>query len=336
MDRLLAQLSQSLDRARTLDELARPLLEMLQTVTGLESTYLTEVDEAAGEQHILFSRNTGTIELPEGLTVPWADTLCRRALEEGRTQCDDVPARWGDSDAAAQLGLQTYVSVPVRMGDGALFGTLCAASAERHVLDTDAENVLRLFAHLIGYHIERERMIDQLRRANAELATSALSDALTGLPNRRSLEQELARMLARAQRDDRALVVAFIDLDGFKTINDQHGHDAGDRFLIAMARALESVLRGGDLVARIGGDEFVVAGIVPRENPEAAAKVLCDRLADATVGQFDLGDGRRVDYAGASVGVVLARTGEIDAGAIIDRADRAMYQTKRERRGLRS
>ncbi|MGY4515857.1 sensor domain-containing diguanylate cyclase [Lysobacter sp. HA18] len=332
MDRLLAQLSQSLDTARTLDDLVRPLLEMLQSLTGLESTYLTEVDEHAGVQHILFSRNAGSLDIPEGLSVPWSDTLCRRALLEGRTQCDDVPERWGDSDAAAALRLQTYVSVPVRTGDGQLFGTLCAASAERHVLDTDAEHALRLFARLIGYHIERERMIEQLRRANAELATSALSDPLTGLPNRRSLAQELARMLARVQRDDRALVVAYIDLDDFKSINDGHGHEVGDRFLVAMARALENALRGGDLVARIGGDEFVVAGAIPRENAEAAAKVLCERLEKATIGRFDLGSGGYVDYHGASVGVVLAHIGEVDAEAVLARADRAMYDAKRERR----
>ena len=333
MDRLLAQLSQSIDAARSLEELVRPLLEMLEAVTGLDSTYLTSIDLAEQQQSVLFSRNSGALCIPEGITVPWDDTLCRRALEEGRTQCDDVPARWGDSEAARALGLQTYVSVPVRAGDGALFGTLCAASAGRHVVDADAENVLRLFSRLIAHHLERERLIEQLRRANQELAESALCDPLTGLPNRRSLAQELNRMLARVQRDDRALVVAFIDLDAFKAINDRHGHEAGDRFLIAMARELEAALRGGDLVARIGGDEFVVAGTVPRETADAAADVLRQRLEDATRGRFHVGDGTSIDYAGASVGVVLARTGEIDAEAILARADRAMYSAKHARRG---
>ena len=335
MDRLLAQLSQSVETARTLEDLVRPLLEMLEAVTGLDSTYLTSIDLAAQRQSVVFSRNSGSLQIPEGIDVPWDDTLCRRALEEGRVQCDDVPARWGDSDAARALGLQTYVSVPVRMGDGALFGTLCAASAGRHVIDADAENVLRLFSRLIGYHIERERLIEQLRRANEELSESALSDPLTGLPNRRSLAQELNRMLARVQRDDRALVVAFIDLDAFKPINDRYGHEAGDRFLVAMARALEGALRGGDLVARIGGDEFVVAGTVPRESADAAADVLCRRLEAATRGRFDIG-GTSIDYAGASVGVVLARTGEVDAEALLARADRAMYASKHERRGGRA
>ena len=332
---MLAQLAQSLDAARTLEDLARPLLEMLQAVTGLESTYLTSIDERAGRQDILFSRNAGELDIPEGLSVPWADTLCRRALAEGCMQVDDVPERWGDSDAARALGLQTYVSVPVHTREGGLFGTLCAASGQRHVLAAEAEHVLRLFATLIGQHVERERLIAQLVRMNAELAASALADALTGLPNRRALERELERMLARVQRDDRALVVAFLDLDDFKSVNDLHGHDAGDRVLVAMARRLDATLRGGDLVARIGGDEFVVAGTVPRENAEAAAEVLRQRLESASRGRIDLGGGLSIDYAGASVGVVLARTGEVDAEAVLARADAAMYEAKRERRAAR-
>ncbi|HZX80139.1 MAG TPA: diguanylate cyclase, partial [Lysobacter sp.] len=295
MDRLLAQLSHSVQSARTLEQLVRPLLEMLESVTGLDSTYLTSIDPDGATQSVLYARNAGALQIPEGITVPWDNTLCRRALEEGRTQVDDVPQRWGDSDAARALGLQSYASVPVRTGDGALFGTLCAASAERHVIDADAEHAMRLFSHLIGYHIERERLIDRLRRANEELAHSALSDALTGLPNRRSLLLELGRMLARVQRDDRALVVAFVDLDAFKSINDSRGHEAGDRLLVAIARALEGALRGGDLVARIGGDEFVVAGTVPRESADAAADVLRRRLCEATRGRFDLGGGQAIE-----------------------------------------
>jgi diguanylate cyclase len=332
MDRLLARVTQSIETARTLEDLARPLLELLQAVTGLDSTYLTSVDLTAARQSVLYARNSGALHIHEGISVPWDDTLCRRALEEGRTQVDDVPERWGDCDAARALGLQTYVSVPVRTGDGELFGTLCAASGGRHVIDADGENVLRLFSQLIGRHIERERLVERLRHANDELARSALSDALTGLPNRRSLLPELGRMLARVQRDDRALVVAFVDLDAFKAVNDDRGHDAGDRLLVALARSLEASLRGGDLVARIGGDEFVVAGSVPRESAEAAADVLRERLEAATRGRFDLGNGHVLDYDGASVGVVLARTGEIDAEAVLARADAAMYEAKHARR----
>ena len=131
MSELLDHLSESVTSARSVEELTRPLLEMLEAVTGLESTYLTSIDEIRGVQHVLYARNSSAMQIPEGLTVPWNDTLCKRALEEGRAFTDDVPACWGDSQAARDLGIRTYVSKPVRMGNGALYGTLCAASTQR-------------------------------------------------------------------------------------------------------------------------------------------------------------------------------------------------------------
>jgi len=332
MEPLLVRLSESVADARTLEDLVRPLLAMLRSVTGLDSAYLTSIDVDAGRLEVAFADNGRATTVSEGLSIALDESLCHRAMRDGRLQADDVPERWPDCTAARALDIQTYVSVPVRAADGALFGTLCAISPVRHVLDRETEHVLRLFSRLIADHVERERLVAELRRLNHELATTALSDGLTGLPNRRALELELARMLARVQRDDRALVVAFIDLDDFKRINDVHGHEAGDRMLVAMARALEATLRGGDLVARIGGDEFVVAGTVPRENAEASADSLRQRLEDATRGYFDLGGGQRVDYRGASVGVELASPGEIDAAALLARADRGMYEAKRGRR----
>ena len=131
LDALLARLTSTVPVARNLDQLTRPLLEMLGSITGLESTYLTTIDLRAGEQHVLIARNTGAMTIPEGLTVAWSDTLCKRALDENRPFTDDVCGIWGDSDAARALGIQTYVSTPVRTDDGALYGTLCAASSQR-------------------------------------------------------------------------------------------------------------------------------------------------------------------------------------------------------------
>ena len=99
----IARLSDSLVGAHSLEELVRPLLELLEAVTGLESTYMTAIDEVAGLQHILYARNTRRLQIPEGLSVPWDDTLCKRALDEGRMYTDDVADCWGDSDAARAL-----------------------------------------------------------------------------------------------------------------------------------------------------------------------------------------------------------------------------------------
>ncbi|HEY1128683.1 MAG TPA: sensor domain-containing diguanylate cyclase [Roseateles sp.] len=333
MDSFFAQLSHSVSKARTLEDLTRPLLEMLEAVTGLESTYLTTIDLDNGLQHVMYVRNSRELQIPEGLTVPWGDTLCKRALDEGRPYTDCVASLWGDSDAARQLGIQTYVSTPVRTDDGALYGTLCAASSARRPLTAEAEHVLRLFARLIEQHVERERLVEKLQRANAELQTQALTDALTGLLNRRALMRELTQLAALAQRTGTWLLAGAIDLDGFKQINDTYGHDAGDEFLCSTAAQLQAALRGGDVLARMGGDEFVVIGLGPKldEDGAAAAELLQLRLASATAGRHPAG-ATSVDYAGASVGVVCLDPQRVDIEQVLRESDAAMYRVKLARR----
>jgi diguanylate cyclase len=333
MESLIEQLSDSVASARTLEDLTRPMLEMLGAVTGLESTYLTTIDLDKGQQHILFSRNVRQLSIPEGLTVPWADTLCKRAMEEGRTYTGDVASCWGDSDAARQLGIQTYVSTPVKTEGGDLFGTLCAASAAQQPLPPHAEPVLQLFARLIGQQVERELLYRKLEKAHAEVVTLASTDALTGLPNRRTLIDGLRRLMAQGERDGTSVLVGFIDMDGFKKINDTHGHDIGDEFLVAMTARLSASLRAGDMLARNGGDEFVVIGQGPvfGESPSAAARSLAERLSESTVGELRL-QGTALDYRGASVGVVAVDPRATDAAEALRLADEAMYAVKRGRR----
>lgn len=333
MDSFLAQLSASVQGARTLEELTRPLLELLEAVTGLESTYLTTVDLAEGLQHVVYARNSRELQIPEGLSVPWGDTLCKRALDAGLPYTDNVGELWADSEAARLLGIQTYVSTPVHTDDGALYGTLCAASSRRRPLTPTAQHVLKLFASLIEQHVARERLVEQLQRLNAELLTQALTDALTGLMNRRALLQELKRLTALAQRTGCWLLAGAIDLDGFKQVNDGHGHEAGDRFLCAVSTRLLAALRGGDVLARMGGDEFVVIGLGPKlaHDGAGAAQMLRQRLADATVGRYTLGT-VDLDYAGASVGVASLDPQHASAEEVLRQSDAAMYRVKLERR----
>jgi diguanylate cyclase len=311
------------------------MLEMLEAVTGLESTYLTRIDSKQGLQHILYSRNVQQLQIPEGLVVSWDDTLCKRALDEGRVYTDNVAECWGDSAAARELGIQTYVSTPVRTESGGLYGTLCAASADSKPVPPSTFNLLGLFARLIGHQVEREQLVRQLSEANAELAAHAATDALTGLPNRRAFLHELRRMMAQGERDGRSVLVAFVDLDDFKTINDLHGHETGDEFLVTMARRLQGSLRAGNLLARLGGDEFVAVGLGPaigeHDSPVTAAQALGQRLAAATAGEIRL-ERVTLDYEGASVGAVAVDPRSATAEEALGQADAAMYAVKRGRR----
>lgn len=131
------------------ERLIRTLLGELQRVTGLETTYLTTIDWDEEMQHITHARNTGTIEIPEGLAVEWSSTVCRRALERGVPYTDDLPATFPDVPAGRELGLKTYISVPLLDGGGALQGTLCGASSKRVSLGPEALRVMDRFARLI-------------------------------------------------------------------------------------------------------------------------------------------------------------------------------------------
>ncbi len=349
MDPILAGLSNSLPQARSIEQLTRPLLDMLGSVTGLESTYLTSIDLKADRQHVRFARNAGELQIPEGLSVPWSDTLCKRALDEGRMCTSDVSRSWPDSEAARQLGIQTYVSAPVRTDDGILLGTLCAASAKPHQITPQAEVVLKLFSNVIANFLQRELLMEQLHAANVRLMSYALTDPLTGLPNRRALYEELERLERRAMREGGSVLVGLVDLDGFKGINDTYGHQQGDVFLQEVSRRLASTLRSSDMLGRIGGDEFVLVGPGPtiergnagpggealRGEAEDAARSLEERATAATIGRYQLGDAV-VPYEGASVGVVAVDPRGLDAEAAVRLADARMYEIKRARKAART
>ncbi|HEH9409689.1 GGDEF domain-containing protein [Aeromonas salmonicida] len=334
MDTILQALSVQVTEARDLESLTRPLLEMLETVTGLESTYLTQIDLEQSAQHILYARNSAALQIPEGGSVDWSDTLCRRALDEGRLYAADVADRWGDSAAARAMGIRTYMSSPVRTSSGSLYGTLCGASAEHKPLVTGSEHLIAFFARLIAEHVEREQLLQQLQQANNELSRQALSDPLTGLPNRRALMLELHRLFSLLKRTGHPLLISFIDLDGFKAINDTHGHDAGDLLLQTMAQQLAGALRSGDLLARVGGDEFVAVGMGPlsgEETVEAAVHCFQRRLFAQSQVQLPLAS-QVLNYPGASVGVVAVDPASISIDDALRQADACMYAVKRQRR----
>jgi diguanylate cyclase (GGDEF)-like protein/PAS domain S-box-containing protein len=159
--------------------------------------------------------------------------------------------------------------------------------------------------------------------ARAELARQASSDALTGLANRAELDRRLRAHLAR---DGRAATVLFIDLDRFKAINDSLGHAAGDELLGRIAERLRLLVRGTDVVARIGGDEFVVALL--DEDPRSAAVAAEDvarRILDAVRAPVEV-RGSRLAVT-ASVGIAVG-TASGDVGALLHDADVALYRTK--------
>ena len=175
--------------------------------------------------------------------------------------------------------------------------------------------------------LERDRAASYLAR----IERFASTDPLTGLANRRGMEERLdAAMWETSAADDAALAVLFLDLDGFKQVNDEHGHAVGDQLLVRTAERLSARLRRGDLLARLGGDEFLVVlcGLAT-----ATARAEATRVADALVAALSspLGfDGRTVQV-GVSVGVSVFPEDAPDVRGLLHEADLRMYTAKRAR-----
>jgi diguanylate cyclase (GGDEF)-like protein/PAS domain S-box-containing protein len=170
------------------------------------------------------------------------------------------------------------------------------------------------------------RDVTELRQLQDSMAALALHDPLTGLANRRLFNELLEADLARTQRNGLPLAVAFLDLDGFKKVNDTYGHDVGDLVLCEIARRLVVTVRGTDTVGRLGGDEFVIV----YEPNDANSHNLIPRIELALAAPIHIAPDIVV-HCPASVGIADSRTVGHDATKLLAAADDAMYETKRAR-----
>jgi diguanylate cyclase (GGDEF)-like protein/PAS domain S-box-containing protein len=181
----------------------------------------------------------------------------------------------------------------------------------------DEQNQLQ---HYVGAFTD----ISQLKQHEEDLDRIAHYDVLTSIPNRRLLDDRLTHAIAHARRQSKNLAVCYLDLDGFKPINDQFGHESGDHMLIEIARRLESMSRAEDTVARLGGDEFVLLwnDIGDKSDCVRALERILDKVSEPM-----LLNGELVSVS-ASIGVTLFPDDQVDADSLLRHADHAMYTAK--------
>ena len=227
--------------------------------------------------------------------------------------------------ADAVFELQRYApALPIVVLSGrtdeALAMRLVEAGAQDYLVKGQVEG--NRIARALVYGMKR-------KAAGRALEHLALSDGLTGLPNRASFEQRLASALARARRHHKSLAVMFLDLDKFKTVNDQFGHRAGDTLLCAAARRLSECVREVDMVSRIGGDEFTV--LLEDLDSSAGACVVAQKIIDAFAQPVCLAESKLC--ISTSIGIAVHPDAGSDAGELIRNADAAMYVAKKNGRG---
>ncbi|MGY4830134.1 diguanylate cyclase domain-containing protein [Sphaerotilaceae bacterium SBD11-9] len=187
-----------------------------------------------------------------------------------------------------------------------------------HSADGEVAGFVALSQDITTHRLEQQKLLD-----------ASQTDALTGVLNRAGFDQRIHEALDRAGREPHLLALLCLDLDGFKPVNDEHGHAAGDALLTAVARRLQRILRPPDILARLGGDEFAV--VLPDVKNLAAATVVARKIVNALGEPFRIDD--KMVHIGASVGVALAVNGQDTVAVLMQRADAALYQAKRAGRG---
>lgn len=258
------------------DQLARPLLQLVQRLTGLETTFVTEIDWLAQRQAVVLALNTAELDVPTGTTVRWSDSMCRWSLLSGRAHSARVATDYPGSYGAEELGLQTFVAVPITDGD-TIVGTVCGASTDAIDIEADVLVNLDLIAQALSLQLVTHVEGQQLRRRAQVAEALAIVDPLTGLANRRGFDARFEQELARSVRSGEPVALLALDVDDFKQVNDRFGHLAGDAVLAAAGDVLRRAARVEDVVARLGGDEFA---LLLRPADARAAEVVAERVAD--------------------------------------------------------
>jgi diguanylate cyclase (GGDEF)-like protein len=250
--------------------------------------------------------------------IPIAAGTAGRAIASGRLVWVENYQDFGGlrgATALAATGAHTVMAVPL-YEHSSIVGALIVASCdpERHFSESEREMVAA-YAEQASIALAAARAVDGMRQA--------YSDSLTGLPNRALLLDRMEATRARAEREQESMTVLFLDLDGFKPVNDSLGHLAGDRLLVEVARRVRGCLRRGDTAARLGGDEFAV--LLADLGDVRRAERIARRILLALAEPFTL-LGKEV-FVTASVGIA---SGLDDPEDLLRNADVAMYRVKRE------
>ena len=322
--------------------------ELVQELSGL-----LDISEAAGAASdekqlatLLAARIRAASRMDGALVSRWEEgsTVLRVLSRDGIAGSDELielaesPARWGvlrdgrtaviQADSrdngveATQLrasDAKTLILLPLSAGGRTVGLVELIARAAPRVLGESQMNACEAMASLAATGLEKVRLVEQLRNA-------ADMDLVTGVHNHRYLQERLRQEVARSARSHSPLAVLMMDLDRFKPINDRHGHADGDRVLHNIGATIKAELRSHDIVARYGGDEFVV--LMPDTSAEHAELVARRVVSGILQGRHELSDGSHVSV-GVSAGLAIYPADGRTSAQLLQAADAAMYGAKR-------
>lgn len=314
------------------------ILYLAHQILGMSVTFYSQIDAKMQVIQDVY-RDATTAQTPQiaaGDIVPLGSTYCQFVYRSGQPLVVTDAAQtapFAQIPATQTQHIGSYVGVPLLSREGTILGTLCGFSSVPTTITTDQLVLLQLLGHALAAVLDHQELLAELERKQQEAAL-ALSDALTGLPNRRAFDAALEAGVVRAASDGTSLALIFIDIDHFKTINDQHGHLAGDAALKLIAARLASALGRDRQVYRFGGEELVV--VLPGVDASTAAAT-SELLREAVRAPWQSGE-HALDattitlppdmHLTASFGIAAYPADAAGADELIRRADSAMYHAK--------
>ena len=304
-----------------LDRFARRLVELLP-VTGAGVTLI-----GSGQTAGYVTASSPSAMAAEKLQSQLLDGPCLAALESSEV-CSVSDLRTEDRferyvPAAREAGFGAVFAFPLR-AQGSPLGAVDLYREHPGELSAEELSATQVLADAVASLVVNARERRDREASMTHLQNVAHRDPLTGLPNRVLLQERLEQATRRRARSQLTFAVIFLDLDAFKSVNDQHGHGVGDELLIEISRRLQAVLRPADTLARFGGDEFV---ILCEDLDPAEIKLVAARVTAQFAAPFSLS--RITVPMRASIGIASPNEGCESPEALLHAADQAMYEHKR-------
>lgn len=260
--------------------------------------------------------------------------IMQRTIDNGGTLAlRDLHAIEGDvllRSAAVELSIVSLAAATFLRADGTVGGMICVLDDVPRTWSAAEVSILADFGQMAGTELQLRHLLSDRDVSEQKLRHQSVHDSLTGLPNRALFMKRLADATQRARRgQDGLFAVLFLDVDGFKLVNDSMGHHVGDEMLVAIARRLEQCVRGGDIVARLGGDEFAI--LLERISDVRDAAMVAERVQEALHAPLSIGGYEHA--TSASIGVALSSGASEQPEYVLRSADIAMYRAKNSGRG---
>jgi diguanylate cyclase (GGDEF)-like protein len=329
-DRQLAEVLSEFARTMTtdfpiqgiLDHLVRRIVDILP-ITGAGVTLIS----STSSPHDIAASDPDALRF-ESLQTEIGEGPCLSAYKTGRAVA--IPDLRGKhpyevfGPRAVEAGLAAVFTFPLRHA-GVQLGALDLYRDTPGVLSEADMEAAQTLADVTVAYLTNAQARSDLQYASEQFHTSALHDPLTGLPNRLLLLERLEQALLRGVRSRHPVAILFVDLDHFKVVNDSHGHLIGDELLVAVAHRMGGLIRPGDTLARLSGDEFVI--VCEAISEKLQIHMIAGRIVEALGTPFPLDE--VVVEVSASVGIAFSTPRATDPEVLLREADIAMYQAKR-------